>query len=352
MRVAGEQHAGHRGHDGQAGDQDGAAGGGGGDVDRLELAGALRALFTFAPDVEQRVVDADREADEDDRRHRDVVDRERLADERDDTARAEHGRQGEDDGHGGGDERAEREGEDEQRHAEGHELRVAFLGRGGVVELLGHARVAELLDGDALVARGDLARGVEDRLDAVDRGVRIALEVELDEDRVTVLGDGVGGDVGDGAVLADAGRDVVDRGLEGGVISGLGLALDEHHLAALLREAGVGEDRLGTAGLAVHLLRVGRGLLAERAADDERDQDECEPSEDGGLAVPGTPVPGPGGNAFGLGERHGGFTSPGGSRLVRRGSNFRARFSPVAPGVCGVLHSPPRGTVDRSDRSR
>src|SRR3712207_8926964 len=40
-----------------------------------------------------------------------------------------------------------------------------------------------------------------------------------------------------------------------------------------------------------------RRLLPERAAGDERDQDECEPSEDGGLAVTGAPAPGPAGDA-------------------------------------------------------
>ena len=44
--------------------------------------------------------------------------------------------------------------------------------------------------------------------------------------------------------------------LKAGSLALGGLALDEHHLARLLGEAGVLEDRLGAAALAVERLRV------------------------------------------------------------------------------------------------
>ena len=58
------------------------------------------------------------------------------------------------------------------------------------------------------------------------------------------------------------------------------------------------------AALAVERLGLGRRLLAERLADHEDDHDGREPAEDGGLAVPGTPVPGAGGDALGLGGQN------------------------------------------------
>jgi hypothetical protein len=63
-RVAGQEHAGHGDHHGQAGDQHGAAGGRGGDVDRVAVTDAARSLLALAAKVEERVVDADRQADE------------------------------------------------------------------------------------------------------------------------------------------------------------------------------------------------------------------------------------------------------------------------------------------------
>ena len=77
--VAGEEHAGHRDQDGDAGDQDGPAGGGRGGLERSALAPPGCTLFALTPEVEERVVDADRQADqEDDFRDR-LVDRDELA---------------------------------------------------------------------------------------------------------------------------------------------------------------------------------------------------------------------------------------------------------------------------------
>ena len=68
--VAGDEHAGHRDHHGQAGDQHRPSRGGGSRLERGPLAPALRAFLTLAPEVEHRVVDADREPDQEhERRH-------------------------------------------------------------------------------------------------------------------------------------------------------------------------------------------------------------------------------------------------------------------------------------------
>ena len=89
------------------------------------------------------------------------------------------------------------------------------------------------------VTRGDALGGVHHGLDPLGGGLGITLEVELDQRGAAVLGHGVAGDVGDDGLLGDRLGDVGDRGLEGGIVDGLGLALDEDHLRRLLLEAGV-----------------------------------------------------------------------------------------------------------------
>ena len=184
--------------------------------------------------------------------------------------------------------------------------------------------------------------GVEDRPDALFGGVGITLEVELDERGVLVLGDLRLGDVGDDLLVGDRLGDVGDGGLEGGIV-GLGaLALDEHHLARLLREAGVVEDHGGLAALAVERLGVLRLHLAERLADHEDDDDERKPAEDGGLAMPGTPVPGAGGDALGLGGQN--DSSPTGVLVLDRENRLsEALDSAGVAGVSGGPALPPAG---------
>ena len=65
--VAGEEHAGHRDQDGDARDEDGPARGRGGGLERGALAAAGGPLLALAPHVEERVVDPDGEADQQDR---------------------------------------------------------------------------------------------------------------------------------------------------------------------------------------------------------------------------------------------------------------------------------------------
>ena len=55
---------GHRHHHRQAGDEHRAAGGGGGGLERGALAPPGSPFLSFAPEVEHRVVDTDREPDQ------------------------------------------------------------------------------------------------------------------------------------------------------------------------------------------------------------------------------------------------------------------------------------------------
>src|SRR5947208_1350357 len=78
--VAGEEHASHRRHHSEPGDEHGPSGGRGGCFQCSPCAAARRPLLTLALDVEERVVDTDGEADQQDHRvdvlvHRDQVTR-------------------------------------------------------------------------------------------------------------------------------------------------------------------------------------------------------------------------------------------------------------------------------------
>ena len=170
--------------------------------------------------------------------------RDDLAGDRDDAGGAEDGGEGEDDRHGRGDERAEGQREDEQRHAERHELRVALFLLGGVVERLR----ASTRRRTARSARpgwrvGDGRGRVDDGLDPVDRrsagsplrsNWTSAEWLSLETASLVTLATTFCLET----VLATSAM----AALKAGSSVGLGLALDEHHLARLLREAGVLED--------------------------------------------------------------------------------------------------------------
>ena len=145
-RVAGDEHAAHRDDDGDAGDHDGVTGGGSGNLDGLEPVGALGPFLPLAADVEQRVVDADRHADEQD----DAGDR--VA-RRDDV----RGEGGESDGrcdrgqcqqqrHSGSDEGAERDEQDDQGERQADQLGLVQVTADGGAERLVERGVADLLD--------------------------------------------------------------------------------------------------------------------------------------------------------------------------------------------------------------
>src|SRR5215216_4609872 len=106
-----------------------------------------------------------------------------------------------------------------------------------------------------------------------------------------------GDDVGDGRFAGHGALDVADCSAELAVLDGEGLALQQDHLAGGLAEPGVLDDLRRGAGLAVEAVGVRRLLGAGQVAGDQGDDDEREPSEDGGLLVPRAPAPGTGGDA-------------------------------------------------------
>ena len=145
-RVAREEHAGHGRDDREAADGHRAAGGGGGGQDRVAVRGAAGPLLAGAAEVEQRVVDADRHADQQDHAghrvgHRDEVARDAGQAERGGDAgeRQQHR-------HAGGDQGAEREDQDAQGDGQRRALGLLEVLAERVVERLLDAPAADLVD--------------------------------------------------------------------------------------------------------------------------------------------------------------------------------------------------------------
>ena len=129
-------------------------------------------------------------------------------------------------------------------------------------------------------------------------GLDLGGQRERHEDGAAVLGDRVRAvlrveralDVGDALEVAEAADHVLDGG---GDLRRIGLdralALHEHALADRVGEAGVVDDHRAALGLAVAGCSRLEVLLTDVAADHRGEDDEEDPSEDGGLAVRGTP---------------------------------------------------------------
>ncbi len=131
---AGEEHAGHGDHHGDAGDQQGPAAGGGGDPQRGVEVASGGPLLAFAAQVEEAVVDADGEADQQHHRAGAVAGVQDPAAEGDESAGRDEGGDREQDGQDGGDQRAEGDQQDAEGEGDGRPL-----GAGEVVgELLVH----------------------------------------------------------------------------------------------------------------------------------------------------------------------------------------------------------------------
>ncbi|MFA1546646.1 hypothetical protein SM418_10210 [Actinomadura chokoriensis] len=160
---AGQEHPGHRDHDGDARDQHRAARGGGGDREGGLPVAAPAALLTFALQVEQAVVDADGEAHQQHDRVRRLVDVQRVADHREDTARGEERGEGEQDGQHGREQRAERDQQDAQRERHRRHLGPLEVAAEGLVEPGVGGGSAELPDLDGRVAPLRLRHRVLDR---------------------------------------------------------------------------------------------------------------------------------------------------------------------------------------------
>jgi hypothetical protein len=130
---------------------------------------------------------------------------------------------------------------------------------------------------------------IQDRADLVTGLVLVASNVELHERGVLVLRNLASMDVLDDRELRDAGDDVGDRRVEGGIAGSERAALDHDALTSGLLEAVV-EDPVHSTRLAgPGRVRID-GLRAHRAADRERDGDEREPTEGRGLPVSGAPA--------------------------------------------------------------
>ena len=285
-RRACEQHPGHRDHHRRTRDEHRLAGGRSGPVKCVAVRAACRPLLALTFDVEERVVHSDSHPDQQDhgtRRRRCVCD---VADETRDTERSEYGRQREQHGDPGGDERAEGEQQDQegQGHRQALGLREILADR--LVESVVRARIAELRDEEAGMCPLDGGDCVQHGLNAPVGCVGVARQLELHEHRVPILRTHGRLDLLDVAARAQHRRDI--RSDRAGRRAGL--RLDDHRLACRVVEARVGQDALSRRGLAVRVLRVGQPYCARDRAGDDRGEDECEPSERRRLPVRGTPA--------------------------------------------------------------
>ena len=257
--VAGEEQPGHRGHDRQPGDEHRAARRRSCGLERGTMAAACGTLFTLTLEVEERVVDADGEPDqEDDLRDR-LVHRHQPAGERQEADRREHRGEREQERHACGDDRAEHEHEDEQGQRDRADADLCELLVEHRVQRLVGARAAGLADVEARMTLRHGGGGRRDRVDVLLRDGVVALHVPPDDRGVAVGGDLIAvrrierrAEVLDRLEGRDRPGDVRDRSAEGAVLDRERLALDEHELRLRvgLAEAGLLEDLVGAMRLA------------------------------------------------------------------------------------------------------
>jgi hypothetical protein len=187
--VLGGEHAGHRRHDREARHQDGAPRRRRGGLERGLGGAAGGALLALAAQVEEGVVDPDREADEEDDRGGRLLDRERLARQRDEPHPGGDRGEPEQDGDARRDERAEREEEDRERDRDAEELGLLEVALHRVVVGLHDRAVAGLLDPHAEVRGARVVERGGDRLDGLAGLLDVAPELELDERGAQVAAD-------------------------------------------------------------------------------------------------------------------------------------------------------------------
>ena len=228
------------------------------------MAGATAALLALAPDVEQRVVDPDRHAEQQDHGLRRVAGCDQVAGERRQPDRRQHAREREQHRQPGGHEGAEGEDQDCQRDRHGRELGPLEVAVEGGVELVIRTRGAELGDREVAVRVLDGRHGVQHGLDLRVGLLLVARDLELDEDRTAVGRDlaGVARAVRRAERLhvrlpANRVDDVADDGAERRVVGGRRARLHEDALAGTVVEPRRGENLLG-------LLRLTRGRIGVR----------------------------------------------------------------------------------------
>ena len=254
--LPGEQHPRHRDHHGDSRDEHRTARGRCSRFERGFGAAPGGPFLAFALQVEQRVVDPDREADQQDHRVDRFVARKHLARDRPQAEGRENGRQREDERDSGRDQGSEREDENGQGDRDRDEPGLLEGVHERSFELLVRTAVTELTDEQLRMCRLRLVDGGDDGIDLVDRVVRVTADLEIDQGRVAVFGDlpAVFGLERRPHVEYDRHRrhirdDILDRFLESGIFGRQRLALDEHGLARRLLET-VFEDLLHPARLA------------------------------------------------------------------------------------------------------
>ncbi len=305
--VARQEHARHGRHHGQAGDEHGAAGRRGCGLERGTFAASGGPFLALALQVEERVVDADGEPDQEHERAGLVRHREDVAGPGDDAEGGKDSRQGEQQRDPGGGESAERDHEDDERDRERQHpgfAEVLLNGRRESVDCAGHAELADVELRVCLLGCVDLG---ENRIELLRRLVGCAADLELDQRRVSVGGDLSGVNVLHDVELREPRHDVADRGREGGV--------GRRELAALNQDALRGRALEARVENPVHPARLARpgGVRVDRLraghAKREGDEDEREPAERRRLPVVCTPPPHAGGEVV-LGGRCGHFLPP------------------------------------------
>ena len=184
-RLAGEEHPGHRDHDREAGDEHCPARGRSGGLESSALAPSGLALVSFTTQVEERVVDADCEPDQQDDLLNLSVHRDELAHDRDEPHGREDRRQPDQDRHERGHERPEHEQQDEDRQWKRDH---ACLGDPAVDQLLERllGRDTCLAHVEARVRLLHAGCGGGDRVDVFRRLVVVPARLERDQDRVPV----------------------------------------------------------------------------------------------------------------------------------------------------------------------
>ncbi|GAA3351160.1 hypothetical protein GCM10020358_79880 [Amorphoplanes nipponensis] len=246
------------------------------------------ALVAFPADVEQAVVDADGQADE----QQDVlggVDRGREpARPREQADRGHDGGQRQAHRDQRGDDRAERHQQDAQGDRDGQHRQPGQPRVEGVREHLVGAGVAGLGDEEPGMPLLDLRDGVPQRLHPVHGGLRVPGHGEADQRGPPVGRRDRLGDPADLGPPVERLGDLGDRGVPVG-------ALDDDHLpGGLLREAGPLDDLLGPPRLPVSLIGPGGLQRPDLTTEDGGADDEHEPADDGESAVPGAPHRDPG----------------------------------------------------------
>ncbi len=288
---AGHQQPGQRDEHRHAGDEDGAADGGRGRVERRLGRAPGATLLALAADVEQRVVDADGQADEHDQRRGGVVHRQRVRQQRQAAERGHHRGQAEQQRHRGRHERPEGEDEDDQRDRDREDLRALEVVSGDLAGGLVEGRVAGLLEAHAAVRDGGRVRGVDQRLHVVGGVVGIAAHRDLDQrgaparlGQLRCIGRAV-----DGRDLGQPGEAPLQVARRGGRLTGRGRA-HEHGFVGLAAQPGVVHATVGLLGLADAGFDVGHAAGAGHRAGGEEADDEDQPEGDHGLRTAGRAV--------------------------------------------------------------